>query len=663
MSNINIKRAVETIRSLTTVYTPIVETIVNAIEAIEAKAPAEGGRIAVRAIRGQQLDVEDVRPEIIGFEVQDNGIGFTDANRNSFDEIYSDYKARQGGKGFGRFVCLRYFDDLHVDSTYENGKFKRCRFSMGKERSIVVNEKVEDADATQSGSTIKLEGLKQKIEKTLPVLGRNIVEKLLPYFITAGYQCPRITLSEADGSEPIVLNDFVTNELKFEIVEVPFENNRFTLTSNGIEQYFLVRIFKFYSPKHLKSKISLVAHKREVSGSQLDHYIPEFADEFYEAEPYSRNYIVRAYVLSPFLDATVSLERGDFRFQKKDDLEFGISQDEIEGVTAQIAQAAIGGEIITRQERKRERVQLYVDNDAPWNKVALAEADLSRMPYNPTNEQIEQHLQVVKFRQEVRIRRQVTSVLKDTNITEVKKSVPQIVSAVSESSKSELIHYIALRKAILELFKKSLELNEVGKYSSEGLVHDIIFPRWGDTERTPFSEHNLWILDERLNFTAYLSSDIAYDQRQGGERPDLLAYDHRVAFRGDNEASNPVTIFEFKRPLRDDFVDPSKAEKEDPVAQIIRYVNAIREQKYRTPAGRPMLVEQNTPFYGYVVCDLTPKVKKWLHDEKDFKPMPDGLGWFKPVGNINLQVEVLSWEKVLRDANMRNKIFFHKLGL
>jgi hypothetical protein len=63
------------------------------------------------------------------------------------------------------------------------------------------------------------------------------------------------------------------------------------------------------------------------------------------------------------------------------------------------------------------------------------------------------------------------------------------------------------------------------------------------------------------------------------------------------------------------------------------------------------------------VCDLTSKVKQWLHDDKDFKPMPDGLGYFNWRGNINLYIEVLSWTKVLKDADMRNRAFFHKLGI
>lgn len=140
-----------------------------------------------------------------------------------------------------------------------------------------------------------------------------------------------------------------------------------------------------------------------------------------------------------------------------------------------------------------------------------------------------------------------------------------------------------------------------------------------------------------------------------------MVYDNPVIFRGENEPSNPITVFELKKPGRDDFVNPSF--KEDPVQQIIRYVNNIRKGKYKTPKGRQIRVSENTQFYGYVMCEMTEKVRDWLKLEKNFTPMPDGMGWFTWVGNINLYMEILSWEKILKDAEMRNKIFFHKLGI
>ena len=375
---------------------------------------------------------------------------------------------------------------------------------------------------------------------------------------------------------------------------------------------------------------------------------------------HNRNYIIKAYVFGPYLDRNVSLERGGFEFSMDKDLLFGIGQVHIETAAAEIAQVAVGSDITLRQERKKERVQSYVDQEAPWHKDILNKIDLSEMSYNPSNEEIETCLQSEKFAQERAIKQEVDKILSATEFENVKESVVEIVNKISDTSKNDLIHYIALRRKILDIFGRSLEMNESGTYSHEGVVHDIVFPRKGDTEITSFHDHNLWIVDERLNFTNYVSSDVPLDGEKT-QRPDLLVYDRRVLFRGDNETSNPITIFEFKRPQRDDFVDPSSVE--DPVQQIIRYVNGIRDGNYKTPEGRKMLVADNTPFYGFVVCDLTSKVEKWLEREKDFKPMPDRLGWFQWKDNINLYIEVISWDKVLKDARMRNKIFFHKLGI
>src|SRR5436305_671052 len=79
MSKVNIKRAVENIRASTTVYTPIVEVVVNAIQAIESTGRADG-KITVRVHRAAQLLTENGMAEVQSFEIEDNGIGFTDEN-------------------------------------------------------------------------------------------------------------------------------------------------------------------------------------------------------------------------------------------------------------------------------------------------------------------------------------------------------------------------------------------------------------------------------------------------------------------------------------------------------------------------------------------------------------------------------------------------------
>ena len=296
-----------------------------------------------------------------------------------------------------------------------------------------------------------------------------------------------------------------------------------------------------------------------------------------------------------------------------------------------------------------------VTTDAPWHRVLAKEVDFSALPMRPSNQDIELHLQKKKYEKEITTRTQVTALLNSENPDELGEKISQLIESISDNSKNDLIHYVSMRKCVLDLFSKSLEIGADGKRKSEGEVHDIIMPRKKDSEELNYDAHNLWILDERLNFTSYVSSDKPL--QSSGDRTDITVYNRRVAYRGDNEASNPITIFEFKKPQRDDFADPSS--KEDPIQQIVRYVNQIREGKFKTPTNRDILVNDTTPFYGYVVCDLTKKVKDWLQKEKNFTPMPDGLGWFNWFGNISLYMEVISWTKLLRDAETVQELLRH----
>lgn len=474
---------------------------------------------------------------------------------------------------------------------------------------------------------------------------------------------------EEDRSEAIVLNEYLEGEENSKVIGIPLSDNHFCLEGlEGREENFTVRLFKFYSSKAKKSRISLVAHRREVTSTSVHTYIPEFVDDFFDSDTENgklpeqgKNYIIKAYVFGEYLDEHVSTVRGDFDFDKESDALFGLSQKDIEFKVAEILRDAIP-EIDNRVEKKKSQVQAYVDTKAPWHKNLLNSIDLTSLPYNPVDSDIEEFLQREKYTQELTIRLDVRNLLDNEIDGEGEQAlVADIVQRISASSKNDLVHYIAQRRSVLDIFDKSLSWNEQKKYETEGEVHDIFFPRRNDTDTIDFEDHNLWILDERLNFTNFVSSDQPFDGATGG-RPDILIYGKPVAFRGDNSPSNPITIFEFKRPGRDDFVNTSS--KEDPVQQIIRYAKRLKQGNFKTPEGREMKLSDTTPFYGYVVCSLdSDKIRDWLTLEKNFQVMPDNEGYFYWQGSLNLYIEVLSWDKVLKDAQMRNAIFFKKLGI
>lgn len=74
MSNVNVRRLVENIRSGTNVYTPLVELVVNAIQAIDQKG-VKNGLIQIEILRSGQADIIDRLEDIDGFIVKDNGVG------------------------------------------------------------------------------------------------------------------------------------------------------------------------------------------------------------------------------------------------------------------------------------------------------------------------------------------------------------------------------------------------------------------------------------------------------------------------------------------------------------------------------------------------------------------------------------------------------------
>lgn len=674
MSNIHIKRAVSNIREKTSIYTPIVEAIVNSIQAIKSKKEANG-LVTVILKRNGQLELDGTQSgdrKIEEIQIRDNGIGFNEVNRESFDTLYSDLKIDEGGKGFGRLTYLKYFDHVWIDSVYQkkDGTYWTFDFKMGDEKHFITIEASHPAKTSQTGAIIRLGGLKKKsaINQSAKTIARNLVELLLPYFITEEYSCPTIVLMEEDESERITLNEYLSSK-EAVIKEIILSESEFSLKGSDLPHEFKVRLFKIFSPGSKVSKISLVADKREVETAFLHRYIPEFEDEFFEpsGDPESpgRNYIIKAYVFGKYLDDNVSIERGGFNFRKdreeSGELYAEVCQTEIEREAAKLANAAFLGEVTSRLERKKTIIQEYVEQQAPWHRETLKGVGLNEFPMHPKPEEIEEILHRAQFKSETKLRFQVKEILnKEEPSDQSDEMARSIAKNISEKSKSELIHYVALRKYLLDLLAKKLEYREDGKHHTEGAVHDIVFPRKGDTDHILYEGHNLWILDERLSFTNYVSSDIPFD---GGntDRGDVIVYGHRIAMRGDNIATNPITIFEFKRPGRDNFTDPSSTE--DPIAQIVRYANRLRDKKFKTPPGRPMEVSENTPFYGYVVCDFTPKVEEWLEREKSFTPMPDRKGWFSFLPGPKIYIEVLSWDKVLSDAILRNKIFFHKLGI
>ncbi len=107
MSNVNVKRLVENIRSGTNIYTPLVELVVMRFRPSTQRAYRTAWSKS-KFSETDRPDMVDRLEDVDGFRVKDNGIGFTKTNRDAFDTLYTEQKIADGGKGFGRFTSLKY---------------------------------------------------------------------------------------------------------------------------------------------------------------------------------------------------------------------------------------------------------------------------------------------------------------------------------------------------------------------------------------------------------------------------------------------------------------------------------------------------------------------------------------------------------------------------
>lgn len=67
------------------------------------------------------------------------------------------------------------------------------------------------------------------------------------------------------------------------------------------------------------------------------------------------------------------------------------------------------------------------------------------------------------------------------------------------------------------------------------------------------------------------------------------------------------------------------------------------------------------PLDDILIADLTPSLKREMR--MNYHESIDGEGYFKTLTGGNGYVEIISYDKLLKDAARRNRVLFEKLGL
>ena len=631
---------------------PLFEAVVNAIQAIQERVILPTGEITIKVIRENQETMDGIEiPAIVSFEITDNGIGFNSENYDSFETSDTTHKIALGGKGVGRFLWLKAFNSVYIESVFEDNNKKFLRKFSFTTTSGIKEELLEETQLPQN-TTIKLNGFKEEYRKlpsafkTTQKIAQRILEHCLSYFISNSV--PKMTLVDQEGA--IVLNDIFNKEIK----------NNITAEDILVEtQPFRLSHIKLYSTHDKMHNIVLCANNRDVKPLSLSRLLGTNT-QFDEAD---MKFTYALYVTSPYLDQTVDNYRLDFDIPEDVSLftdKNVITQKKIKERLEASVRIFLRDFIESAKQKKEEIVAKYVATENPALRAVpqYCPEIFDEIEPNSTPEKINEVLYRHKGKAEFAIRQKSEQLLKTQtkSIEEVEKYYKALAPQLSDFQKDNLAQYLCDRKFTIELLEKKLQLNTNGKYSNEDIIHDIIFPRKTTTDELTFENHNMWLIDECLAFHNFAASDKPLNQTTEStrsDRPDIVAF----AEVDDDKVARAVSIVEFKKPHRTHF-------DEDPTRQLYRYLREIRESKgINLPNGRQLHVADTTRYYCYAICDINDAIHEFAENNGGYARLKGELGYYTYNRALNAHTEILHFDKIVVDAKRRHKAFFEKLGI
>ena len=185
----------------------------------------------------------------------------------------------------------------------------------------------------------------------------------------------------------------------------------------------------------------------------------------------------------------------------------------------------------------------------------------------------------------------------------------------------------------------------------ESTLHQFICPmriRGDDPKRVEQSDHDLWVIDERLAFAKYFASDVPFSQlisdSESDERPDLLLFDHLHGLGlDDEEPLKRVMLVEFKKPGRKEY-----SERYSPMNQINRYLSELVGGKIEKFNRERIRVADDCLFYCFVVADIVGNLDI---DTSSWRTTANGRGrWIELSGKYRGSIEVIEWKDIIGDA-------------
>lgn len=655
---------------------PLHEVIVNSIQSIEDSINKDKGLITISVLRSGQLNVksddfdEPYKP-IVGFEIEDNGIGFIQSRFKAFHEWGTEINIKKGGKGIGRYTVLACFGSMEVETKYkENETFwkREFRFDAIKDIQPDWDENLTKIEKTSTKTIIKLNNYlkrfqevinKRKVE--LDDIAESIIQHCLLYFVQEN--APVIVVkNKEDKDNHIVVNDVFKTVIKY-------DREPETVKIGEIQDDFILHYIRNY--KNRSHAIHLCANNREVGKKyNVANYIPAFVKSLEDEN--EAKYYLSIYTTSKYLDKKANSQRTKFLLPQteEDKTTFdSLSFDELFKNLSIDIRTKYDKSISETEKEKNSNIRNYILNEKKprliYRHLLDMEEVFNDIPYNASEDKLEQELHRKSYELEVNRKKAFDNLYekKKYDKDEFHEIVNKILREEASFSYSKLADLLIHRKSIINLIKKYIEWRSDENYYLEQDLHNLIFTMGAETQTMPYEYHNLWLLDERLAFYRYTTSDRQMRTNKhldvdSQKETDLLIYDFPWAYSDDPKKVNSLVIFEFKRPGRD--MNTRNDKKLD--SQVDNYFQDLMDTKATNNKGDFLRIKDNTPKYGYVICSLHEELIEWNVKHNFFKKTPFGT-LYKINSELNQYIEVMDYNNMIDFAEQRHIAFFKALGI
>jgi hypothetical protein len=652
---------------------PLLEAVVNGLQAIDARGDDIGhGRLKVTVERSAQeaFDFGTSGPgraplkPIIGFIVEDNGVGFTPDHMSSFETLDTDFKASLGCRGIGRLLWLKAFDRVSVRSAYkaEDGTLVARQFKFSVAGEVEHTDPPEGFNET--GAAVHLDGFKdafqQHAPKTAEAIAREVFEHCIWYFLRPG-GAPDVTVVDDEVvSLNRLMDEFVFSALPVTTVEVMGQ------------KFDMINLCLRSSTRNPAPRLYWCAANRVVTEENLTGKIAGLYGRLKDQTAAEFTYV--CYLSSDYLDTHVRADRTAFDIAERalgSTLDGSISLDDIRTAVLNEVEQLLSESLTAAREEGRARVSAFVSNHAPRYRPVLARFEPLGVTVDPSIKDqdlelvLHKHLQ--KLEADATAEGQAVFAEAESTPPEVyQERLSKYLETVTDINQSDLAAYVSRRRAILDALAKMIRTNEQGKYSREDAIHSLLMPMRTDSNELGLDASNLWIVDERLAFHDYLASDKTLSSMpitgsDSTKEPDILATrlvgTPVLAAEGETQPLPSIVVVEIKRPMRND-----ASEDKDPIQQCLDYVKRVRNGGILTAAGRPIPPSQDQPAFCYVLADLTQTMVSRC-EYASLRPTYDGMGYFGFNEPHKAYIEVMSFDRLVKSATERNRAFFDKLGL